>query len=114
QKAAGETAAKAPCGFWPPSRAEPLSPGRSPHKKRGPQAARACSDEPPAPSKIRDRRRAAGMDFASTRFPAFLKKGFGEKLSSVAPRTVGWAQFNNSPPDVLACAWYDRARQRWG
>ncbi|WP_303900708.1 hypothetical protein, partial [Anaerotruncus colihominis] len=82
QKAAGETAAKAPCGFWPPSRAEPLSRAAALIKARpahGPQDTR--SDAGLSPSKIRDRRRAAGMDFASTRFPAFLKKGFGEKLS---------------------------------
>ncbi|NBI78919.1 hypothetical protein D3Z39_08560 [Anaerotruncus colihominis] len=59
--------------------------GRSPHKKRGPQAARACSGAGPSASRKRDRRRAAGALLASGSFPppAFLKKGprfFEKKL----------------------------------
>ncbi|MCR2027005.1 hypothetical protein NSA36_15840 [Anaerotruncus colihominis] len=39
-EAAGEKKGKAPRGSCLFSRAEPFTPGRSPHKKRGPQAAR--------------------------------------------------------------------------
>ncbi|OUP68436.1 hypothetical protein B5F10_13345 [Anaerotruncus colihominis] len=70
--------AKALRGLWLPPRAAPFTPGRSPHKKRGPQAARACLDAPPAPCKIHDRRRAAGMDFAGANF---YKKRSGENAS---------------------------------
>ncbi|EDS10932.1 hypothetical protein ANACOL_02486 [Anaerotruncus colihominis DSM 17241] len=76
-EAAGEKMAKAPHGSWPFSRAAPLSPGRSPHKKCGPQAARACSDVSPTPSKSHDKYRAAGVAFANSGFPTFLKKAPG-------------------------------------
>ncbi|EDS13066.1 hypothetical protein ANACOL_00081 [Anaerotruncus colihominis DSM 17241] len=70
QKAAGEKMAKAHRGSWPFSRAAPSNPGPQPYKKARPAGRKTpCSDTGPAVSRRRDRRRAAGVDFAIPHFP---------------------------------------------
>ncbi|MCR2026848.1 hypothetical protein NSA36_15040 [Anaerotruncus colihominis] len=87
---------KAPCGSCHSPRAEPFLRAAALIKSAARRPQDTCSEAGASASKIRDRRRAAGMDFASARFPAFLKKGLGEKLSSAAPRTVGQPKLKRS------------------
>ena len=65
-----------------------LPPGRSLHKNAARRPQESCWGAPPAPSKIRDKRHAAGRGFCRLLLPAFLKNP-GKKLWSAAPRTVG-------------------------
>ncbi|OUP66766.1 hypothetical protein B5F10_18805 [Anaerotruncus colihominis] len=48
--------------------------GRSPHKSAARRPQDICWDAPSVPSKIRDRRRAAGRGFCRLLFPVFFKK----------------------------------------